>query len=291
VKKVDLQKKVLVQKVEKAKTKLVAIKTKKVVVEHVAPKEVIVDKKVVVEKVTPKKVVVEKKIVIEKVAPKKEEKVVKKVVEHVAPKKEETIVTKVKKIVEHKKGKTTVEDCDEEKEVLIEKLQHEEKENRVLKLKLEEEETSTHKKSKIEIEKKLLQKELLEQQERNKELELKILEEEKEKKKLEYELKKEIHHHAKECACETSANKQKCEQDCKSRKDLLKKKVTTHHDTNSGSCVVKSSIACGAEDKECQKDFIVLCIQEETKKKNELLNIIDNCDSYLEDDYSIVYQQ
>jgi chromosome segregation ATPase len=255
VKKVDLPKKVLVQKVEKAKNKLVELSTKKVVVDHVAPK--------------------------------KEETVKKVVVEYIAPKKEVEKITH-KKVI----GKTTVEDCDEEKEVLVKKLHQEEKENKKLKLQLKnkEEKTISLSINKIEMEKKNLQKELLLQQEKKKELENKLTKEEEEKNILESDLKKEIHVHAKKCACAYSSDKQKCVEACKSRKVVLKEKVTTHHDVTSNSCVAKASIACGPQDTDCQKDFIVLCVEEEIKKKNELLNILDNCDSYLDDSYSVVYQ-
>jgi len=99
-------------------------------------------------------------------------------------------------------------------------------------------------------------------------------------------IKKELHEHSQKCACEsatTAEEKKKCHAACQSRQVILKKKVTDYVDETSTSCQVKASLACGhlktkEECKQCKKGFIVLCIEEETKRKNELVAILEKCD-------------
>jgi len=124
----------------------------------------------------------------------------------------------------------------------------------------------------------------------------KISEEEK-KHKL---LKAEIHHHAKECACEnskTAEEKAICKEECRIRKQHLNQKVSDHV-SNPTACEEKAVLACGnTETKEChkcKKSFIILCVQEENKRRSELVTLLDECDSFLidsDDEYrAIVYR-
>jgi len=157
----------------------------------------------------------------------------------------------------------------------------------------------------LEVQNEQLHKKLVLEQTENKELDSKLLKEEEEKKEIQSKLlkveewkhdqiKQEISHHAKKCACEnaaTSAEKEKCQAACKSRQQLLKQKVQDHVDEISSSCAVKASLACAdtksADSKECKKSFIVLCVEEQTKRKQELVNLLDDC----EDNYNVVYQE
>jgi len=76
----------------------------------------------------------------------------------------------------------------------------------------------------------------------------------------------------------------------------LKKVVAEHAQETSTSCEVKASIACGENNTEdcrqCKKSFIVLCVEEDIKRKNELVHLLENCDSFLEDEFqsTSVYQ-
>jgi len=178
-------------------------------------------------------------------------------------------------------------------------LQEEQKETEIGSNNSVDKTTVTVSTNKQELKKKLLKEEIA-----NKELERKILQEEQEKKEIESKLQKvedwkhdqikqEISHHAKKCACEhasSAAEKDKCIAACKSRQKLLKKKLQDHVDEISSSCAVKASLACAdtktEDSKQCKKSFIVLCIEEQTKRKQELANLLDDC----EDNYSIVYQ-
>jgi len=138
---------------------------------------------------------------------------------------------------------------------------------------------------------------------------LSLIKKSKKKKQLETKLKsgeesthkvieQELTQHAKKCACEhasSAAEKEKCQAACKSRQEILKKTVLEHVDETASSCAVKASLACTNEKdktscKQCKKSFIVLCVEEQTKRKQELLNLLDNCDSFLEEDYGNVYQ-
>jgi len=220
-----------------------------------------------------------------------------------------------KKQVRHAIENKKIVIVEHENEKLHKKLIKEEEENKELELRLLKKEQK--KVEKIEFERKeqlkneKLHKKLIKEEEENKELELKLLKEEQENKELEIKLskeeqekkeykhrlhsdektkhkliKKELHEHSQKCACEsatTAEEKKKCHAACQSRQVILKKKVTDYVDETSTSCQVKASLACGhlktkEECKQCKKGFIVLCIEEETKRKNELVAILEKCD-------------
>jgi len=214
----------------------------------------------------------------------------------------------VTKAIQNKKVEV-VDKCDEEKELLQKELIQEEQQNKKLELELLQEQekkvtvSSTKNENKLQLENEMLQKKLIQEEEENKELELKILKEEQEKNEYETKLKQEelakhkliqdeLREHSKKCACEsasTEEEKEKCLLACGSRQGILKKKLGEYVDETSSTCKVKAGLACNhlkskAECRQCKKDFIVLCVQEETKRKNELVNILENCDTYLEDE-------
>jgi len=193
--------------------------------------------------------------------------------------------------------------------LLQKELIQEEQQNKKLELELLQEQekkvtvSSTKNENKLQLENEMLQKKLIQEEEENKELELKILKEEQEKNEYETKLKQEelakhkliqdeLREHSKKCACEsasTEEEKEKCLLACGSRQGILKKKLGEYVDETSSTCKVKAGLACNhlkskAECRQCKKDFIVLCVQEETKRKNELVNILENCDTYLEDE-------
>jgi len=105
--------------------------------------------------------------------------------------------------------------------------------------------------------------------------------------KVHKQIKQAIKHHASKCVCaesETAAEKAKCRSECESRSVDLKKKVTEHVNKES-DCQRKAVIACGEENSKecvrCQKTFILLCVTEETKRRNQLVSLLDECDSFL----------
>jgi len=100
-------------------------------------------------------------------------------------------------------------------------------------------------------------------------------------------IKQEIKKHATKCACEqstTPAAKAKCRTECENRGKDLKKKVTAHISKES-NCQEKSVIACGNDNSSecvsCKKSFILVCVTEEVTRKNELVSLLDECDSFL----------
>jgi len=110
------------------------------------------------------------------------------------------------------------------------------------------------------------------------------------------QIKQEIGTHAKKCACtsaKTPQEKGKCKAECQFRHTQLKKKVHAH--VSVSSCQAKASLACGdaatQECNDCKKSFLLICGEEESKKKEELVKLLSDCDSYLEDDFkTFVYQ-
>jgi len=167
-----------------------------------------------------------------------------------------------------------------EREELLKKLHKQEKIHKKLEIKLLKEEQVTNE----------IESELKKEEEDNREFNSKLHQEEQLKHD---QIKQQIHHHSKKCACEsatTAEEKKKCVASCKSRKELLNQLVTDHVDETSSSCSVKASLACTAEDEDCQKNFILHCVEEDQKRKNELVTLLENCDSFSVDDYNVVYQ-
>jgi len=136
----------------------------------------------------------------------------------------------------------------------------------------------------------------LKEEEEKKVIESKILKLQKGDDKKHNEIKEKITHHAKKCTCahaKTTEAKTKCIETCKSKKEHLKKIVADHVKETSTSCESKSSVVCGdsntADSQKCKKSFIVLCNEEQTKRKNELVTLLENCES-LDAEPSIVFQ-
>jgi len=123
--------------------------------------------------------------------------------------------------------------------------------------------------------------------------EKRIQEEEKRIKELEEVIKK----HGKECACEgakTYEEKRKCRAECKSRKHHLKR-VLADHVSKPSTCEQKAIAVCGDihtdECVECQENFIVLCVEEEAKRKDNLVNLLEECDEHFDYQQGIKYQE
>jgi len=124
---------------------------------------------------------------------------------------------------------------------------------------------------------------LSKEQQETKEVSLKLKNEE--NKKL-HSISNEVLSHSEQCSCDTAktaAEKESCIAACKTRQVILKKKVNDYVEETSSVCAVKATIACGhlknkAECNQCKKEFVVLCIDEENKRKNELVSLLESCD-------------
>jgi len=143
-----------------------------------------------------------------------------------------------------------------------------------------------------------LQQKLLKEEKETKEIETKLVTEEKEKKAFQIKLhseesakhntiEEEVRSHSQKCACETAKTteeKKKCVAACHSRQTILKRKVSDYVEETSSACAVKANLACGhlkknkEECKQCKKEFVVICIEEESKRKSELVYLLENCD-------------
>jgi len=170
---------------------------------------------------------------------------------------EKKVIVTGKKVVVNKK-KVVVAHKETEKKVVVE---HKETENKVAENKVSEKKVDTSNK------KVLVDKIVQHEDHKN--------------------IKQEIKHHASECGCAestTPAEKSKCRTECESRSVVLKKKVNAHvaKETN---CQSKAVIACGDSKSKkclsCKKSFILVCVSEETKRRNELVSLLEECDSFL----------